>query len=437
MLRSGMRYMLWFTLLPGLLVAGCKPITDTPTPVPTAAVTKELLTRMPLPQGLFGSDYSAFPVGPDSGYQTSQKFAEGTIDPNDTAADVENSGWLATYVLDFSDPSLAALSNGAGAFGAQSELDLFKDDQSASAFISKELANSARLVGQNVANGFILVAASQFDDATADPGFGLKSQVRFGTENFYDWTAGFRLGRLVATVFLSRADGMDLTATTIHLAQLLNQRVHNLISGSIQETPVPIPSATPGSIGSAPPPPQGPYPDRMVLAVNDLPAGATVKKEGYSAGSAEFKRDFNLPASSPYLDIESDATLFGSAADSMSTYAVTRSLFTSGSAADFFNQVFKGESLPFQLANTTVSSAAIAPAGDENFGVIASYDSPIGRIENEFVYVRVGPVIGLIITTEQAGSLQQSEIDALIATLAAHIGQELAHPGASPNGAGA
>jgi hypothetical protein len=175
----------------------------------------------------------------------------------------------------------------------------------------------------------------------------------------------------------------------------------------------------------------------MVLAVNDLPAGTTVKKEGYSAGSGEFKRDFDLPASSSYLEIESDATLYRSATDSKSTYAFTKSLFTSGSAADFFDQVFKGEALPFQLTNTTVSSATIAPAGDENFGVIASYDSPIGRIENEFVYVRVGPVIGLIITTEQIGSLQQSDIDALTATLVAHIGQELAHPGASPNSAGA
>src|SRR5207245_9610409 len=47
--------------------------TQSSTPAPTAAVTKEFLTRMPLPQAVFGGDYSTFPVSLDSGYQTSQK----------------------------------------------------------------------------------------------------------------------------------------------------------------------------------------------------------------------------------------------------------------------------------------------------------------------------------------------------------------------------
>jgi hypothetical protein len=81
--------------------------------------------------------------------------------------------------------------------------------------------------------------------------------------------------------------------------------------------------------------------------------------------------------------------------------------------------------VPFQVSNTTVAEATISPGGGESFAVTAAYDSPLGRLENEFVFVRIGRVVATLIFTEQQGSLQRADVDPLIATMAAHVNGEL------------
>jgi hypothetical protein len=404
---------------------GSTATTSAPTDT-SRAVTKEDLAVMPLSQSELGSEFLSFPVDSGSGYQTSAKVADNTTDPSDTPADIENAGWVASYGLDYSDPSLNALSTGHGAFDIRTEVDLFKDDQSAGAFLQKQLADEEKYKGQALSGGFTLKDASQFDVAAGDQGFGLKEQVDLRGTTGYGWIAGFRLGRLIASVQISRGDNSDVTTTIVQLTKVLEQHVNNVLEGKVTATAVPLPTKTPSAIGQAPRPDHGPYPDAMALTVGDLRKGTTVDQEGYvpDASKVSFERKFN-PGGTGLLGLENDIDRYSRQSNASTTFDGLQALFTSGSAKNFFNQVFKGSSLPFQLSNTTVNETQVSAQGDGSFAVIASYDSPVGRVENEFVFIRAGSVIATLIFTELPDNLQAADVDALVIKMMSHINQEL------------
>jgi hypothetical protein len=160
----------------------------------------------------------------------------------------------------------------------------------------------------------------------------------------------------------------------------------------------------------------------MALAVGDLPTGTTTDQEGYVPGSdkVSYERKFSPGGSSTLIGLENDIDLYSDVPSAAGTFGGLRALFTGGSAQDFFSQVFKG-AVPFPVSNTTVAEATITPGGDESFAVVAAYDSPLGRLENEFVFVRIGRVVATLIFTEQQGSLQRADVDSLVAPMVDHI----------------
>ncbi len=219
--------------------------TSSPTPT-TREATKADLAVMPLGQSELGSEYPSFPVDNGSGYLTSADIADNTTDPSDTATDIENAGWLTSYGISQTDPSLNALTTGQGAFSISTEADLFKDVQSAEAFLNKQVADEEKYKGQTISAGFTLQDASQFAVSAGDQGFGLKEQVDLGGgKTGYGWITGFRLGSLIASVQISRGDNNDMTATIVQLVQALETRVNGVLDGTVRDTPIPLPTATP------------------------------------------------------------------------------------------------------------------------------------------------------------------------------------------------
>lgn len=230
------------------LAAACGGTTaTTSSPAPTyRAVVREDLAVMPLSQSELGSEYQALPTDSGSGYLTSADIADNTTDPSDTAADIENAGWVTSYGISYTDPSLIALTTGQGAFSISASFDLFKDDQSAEAFLHKQLADEEKYKGQTLSAGITLQNASQFNVTGGDQGFGLNEQDDLGGgKTGYGWIAGFRLGSLIASVQISRGDNNDMTATMVQLVRSLETRVHGVLNGTVKDTPIPLPTATP------------------------------------------------------------------------------------------------------------------------------------------------------------------------------------------------
>jgi len=402
---------------------------STPAPTSMLVINNDELALMPLAATDLGGEFLGVPIdASSSGYRKSADVAEDTVDPSDSPADIESAGWLISYELRYSDPSLAALDAGSGILLGDSELDLFRDDNSARTFVDKQLADFDRLKGQRVAGGFKLTDSSRFEQPSIDESFGISFKLDFNGKTAHTWDAGFRRGRLIATVSVSRADDRDLTNSMNELAKTLSRRVDGVLQGTLQATAIPLPTPKPDAPGQASRPSDGPFPDSMALTAEDVGSGAFVKDAGYAPGdkSIAYKREFNHgptgASGSPTLSLENDIDLYPSTDKASGFFAAIKGVFTGPSATDVITRALASSGL--QVRNLTARETAISQ-GDESFALTVAYDTPLGRLENEFVYIRVDRVVGIVLFGELAGDLTPQTVESLASKLVAHIRAEL------------
>ena len=166
----------------------------------------------------------------------------------------------------------------------------------------------------------------------------------------------------------------------------------------------------------------------MALTAEDVGSGVFVKDAGYvpDENSTAYKREFNQgpkgAGDSSTLSLEDDIDLYPNADKASAFFAAIKGLFTGPSATDFLTRALESSGL--QVRNLTAQETGISQ-GDESFAVTVAYDSPLGRIENQFVYIRVDRVVAILIFGEMAGDLTPQTVDSLASKLAAHIRAEL------------
>ena len=208
---------------------------------------------MVLTQADIQAEFPGLPLDPeDSGYHDNEAAADDSIDPDDTASNLAVRGRLDGYALEFSDPLL--LFDGtisAGVFNIGSSVALFDSPQSAQASIRREIEVLSRLQGNEIEEGVIL---KEFQESVA-PDVGMDTVAgrltvsldlpgfkRDVASTFVRW----RRGPVVAAVGAVALDDKDLSAAIERLAQRMEERIDDVLSGESVVKP-----SDPASVSSA------------------------------------------------------------------------------------------------------------------------------------------------------------------------------------------
>ena len=137
------------------------PLTPTPTPAPF--LTQELLPSLILPLSDVQEAFPGFQVDINSsGYEDNAAAAEGSIDPQDTGADLAARGRIVGYNVDFTDP------NDAIGVGVSSSVDLFRSPEATRASIQRQIKDFKQFEGTEISEGVLF---KSFEE-TVPPGVG-------------------------------------------------------------------------------------------------------------------------------------------------------------------------------------------------------------------------------------------------------------------------
>ena len=376
------------------------------------------LAIMVLPQDKLGDEFADLEVDEDSGFQDNKSRADNTIDPEDTADDLEGAGRINGYELMYHDPSWSALDTGEGVLSVDTEVELFKDSDGASDFLAKQIDDYQQLEGEEVEADMVLEEVETFAvEGLADEATGLRQQVSFGDAQVYGTVVAFRLDRLVGAATLARADDADVNSQVEEIARTLEERIEGVLLGEITGTPVPIPEEEEEATVT---PPEG-IPDlaAMALSLDDLPAGVSIDHEGYVADEdtvASYEREFDLGeahiGASQLSGLESDIDLYKDSLETSGAFAGFQTLFTGESSEEFFASALS-QGAGFEATNVQAESVTLPDLGDDSFAVHVSFDTPLGSYESAFVFVQTGRVVGTLTVTGPAGEVSVTDVELL------------------------
>jgi len=204
------------------------------------SVVENDLAIMVLPQENLGDEFADLETDEDSGFVDNQEAADGTIDPDDTASDLEQAGRINGYELSYTDTSLSALEAGEGVVVVATDVNLFRDVGAASDFLAKEADDHQRFEGKEIRPGLILEEVETFAvDGLGDEAIGLRARASLGDAKLYLTSISFRLDRLVGGAWLFRADDASVNSQVEAIARALEERIKDVLLGDIGEVPVP------------------------------------------------------------------------------------------------------------------------------------------------------------------------------------------------------
>lgn len=270
-----------------LLLPACAQ-TDEPAAKAASSAQDDLkaeLDTMVVPQ----EDIGGLPrlrVRPDSGWQDNGEEAESSINPNDSAASLKQSGRVTGYQLTYYDPTQAALQTGSGILSFFTSVELFRSESAATAYLEDRTAYKQGLHGTSPRESVTFRSVKPFDTPVGEEdGYGFREDVVFGSDHVFRTVIGFRRGPIVATAMVVRADRDDAAELTTQIAGQFDSRIQNALTGRINEEPVLIPKDGVPLDGQQPTTekPSG-VPDlgRVALGPADLPTGIVGDAGEYS-----------------------------------------------------------------------------------------------------------------------------------------------------------
>ena len=392
------------------------------------------LAIMVLPQEQLGDEFSDLEVDADSGFQDNEGRADDTIDPDDTADDLEEAGRINGYELTYLDPSFAALEAGQGVISVDTEVEMFEEGSAASDFLAKQVDDYQQLEGEEVEADMVLEKVGTFAvDGLADEAMGLRQRVSFGDVQMYGTVVAFRLDRLVGAATLARADDADANSQVEEIARALEQRIEGVLLGEISGTPVPVPEAE--EEATVTPPEDIPDLAAMALSLDDLPGGVSIGREGYVEDEdtvASYEREFDLGeariGASRLISLECDVDLYKDSLETSGAFAGFQSLFTGESSEEFFASALS-QGGGFEATNVQAESVPLPDLGDDSFAVRVSFETPPGSFEAVFVIIRVGGALGSLTLTGPAGEVGVTDVVPLAEAIAERMEAGLAAAG--------
>lgn len=363
----------------------------------TPGVTRAQLALMVLPQAQLGPGAAGLPVELPSGHTSNERAADDSFDPADTARSVTRAGRLYGYTLAYGDPGISALRSGRGPIDIGTSVDVFTDAGAARGYAAKTLRDLARVRGKNV-RGVILAGYQTFRvRGIGHQGVGVRLVLRLGQTRLYGTYVDFRLGRLLADVAITRADGANVDALAVRVARSLERRIEGVLAGRVQGRPVPLPrrQGPPGR------PPGAPDLAALALHLEDVPQGSAVAREEYVRNDdalAAYAREFRAnPATSGLITLKSDVSLLRSATEAAGHMLVLRAVFGAPNAHETLTLALTGSGA--RAARPRLDEARDLKIGDEAFAIAVSFSIQGTRLRAVLLYQRTGRVLGTLLLT--------------------------------------
>lgn len=424
-----LRALLALTFVAGLGLAACNSSGDDINDA-LASVSESDLALMVLPLEDFGEAYAGFDIASGGGPQGSAATAEDTFDPDDTAAELDEQGWLNGYELSFEEPDLASLEDAEGPLTAATTVELLADEDAASAYMQKQFDDMLALEGDDIDTGASLEEVETFEvDGLGDEAQGARLRLSIlDTQEFSGTFVALRLGRLIGVAMVSRADDTDINAELEDLAGKLEGRMRGVLLGDITGTPVPIPTADADDPPTVTPPEGIPDLSAMALRASDVGSDVSVEREGYVEDDdviASYEREFDtgiesIGATTTLLSLETDVELYESVSEASLGVSAFDFIFEGQGGAALIESLFAEgfeDQAGFQAENIETSELPDFDAGDQVSGFQAAFDSPIGRVEVALIVVRVDESIGLFTAVGADDQFDINDVTPLAVTL--------------------
>jgi hypothetical protein len=207
------------------------------------SMTEDDLTIMVLPQEELDEEFADLEIDDDSGFKGNEQATNDTIDPEDTADDLERAGRINGYELEYGAPDrLSVLQAGEGVTSVETIVHLFTDAGAASDFLAKQVNDWQRSEGEEIMAGTTLQEIETFAvDGLADEAIGLRGRASVGDAQLHGTAVYFRLDRLVGETWIGRADDANISSQVEEVARALEKRIERVLLGDIGGTPVPLP----------------------------------------------------------------------------------------------------------------------------------------------------------------------------------------------------
>jgi hypothetical protein len=355
-------------------------------------ITQDELAIMVLPREGFGTALAALEVdAQDSGRVSAKEAAESTTDPDDTAADLRQAGWVGGYELNYSDPNRSAsFERGEGLIVVGSTIDLFDTETSARSYLLQEIRDFEQFRGKDV-QGVRLAKFETFDVDVGDEGWGIEFTARAGRATMHVTGVAFRSGRLVADAGFMRADDGTARADALTAARALESRIQRVLAGDLDAQPVPLPVqeavVTQSQLA------------RGTLAVKDLPAGARVADEGRlrSEKSISYYRTFDVQdtmiGGSHLMFLRAQTQVFETEA---AAQLMMRYLSNPKGRAQFAREVLRGFKKLAGARARNVHVTVLSQTGRGATGIVVTFDLPSGRFRTATVLVRSGRSVAVV-----------------------------------------
>src|SRR5262249_48204563 len=156
--------------------------------------------------------------------------------------------------------------------------------------------------------------------------------LRLGSTRFYGTVVVFRVGPVLGSVGITRADASSDAAYAVKLAKLLKARIDHAGSGGLGFQPVFVPQMAQKGRAA----PGGPDLSRMALTAADVPGDAKVVNQAYVANRtalAKYVREFNFSTAklggAALFSVESELSLLRSPAEASGVMLRLRALYGS------------------------------------------------------------------------------------------------------------
>jgi hypothetical protein len=168
--------------------------------IATDGVQLEDLRAMVLPREKLGLLAIGLPESDSSGWERNRAAAADSFDPDDTRRSLAKAGRLGGYSLAYSQPSGFASPSDQRPVLVATEVELFRDEASASAYLHHQLAVAMRLRGKRLPNGRIAGVEPFGGGEVGEESEGLRQSFVANRDVGFGTTVGFRRGRVVASV---------------------------------------------------------------------------------------------------------------------------------------------------------------------------------------------------------------------------------------------
>ena len=139
-------------------------------------------------------------VSDSSGWERNREAARDSLDPKDSGRSLARSGRLGGYSLTYRHPHGFASPDEQRPVIVSTEVELFRDDAAASAYLRRQPAIAMRLRGKKLPQGRIAAVERFASGDVGDESEGLRETVVIDDFVGYGTTLGFRRGRIVASV---------------------------------------------------------------------------------------------------------------------------------------------------------------------------------------------------------------------------------------------